>query len=66
MIIKLTDNKIDFKKIPATLENPTRPSLYSFFKGLKKVLKRRFTERSEAIYLFKFIKKLKMPKSKSL
>ena len=27
--------KIDFRKIPKTIENKTNPFLYSFFRGLK-------------------------------
>jgi len=35
---KSTTIKTDFTAIPMTIENPTKPSLYSFFMGLKNVL----------------------------
>ena len=36
--------KKDFRNIPKTMENKTSPFLYSFFRGLKKVLKSKGTE----------------------
>jgi len=38
----------DFIKIPASTENNTNPSLYSFFSGLKNVFKIKGIDNSEA------------------
>lgn len=46
-------------KIPMTIENPTKPSLYSFFQGLKKVFIKRGNDTSWIKNLFKEIKNLK-------
>lgn len=40
--VKLSKNNLT--KIPKTIEKRTRPFLYSFLRGLKKVFKRRGTE----------------------
>lgn len=40
IINEVTDIKTVFTAIPKRIENKTSPSLYSFFKGLKKVLRR--------------------------
>lgn len=42
--IKAKSIMADFTAIPIPLENPTRPFLYSFFKGLKNVLSNKKTE----------------------
>ena len=39
----------DFIKIPASTENNTKPSLYSFFSGLKNVFKIKGIDNSEAM-----------------
>jgi hypothetical protein len=38
------ERRTDFINIPATIEKKTRPSLYSFLSGLKKVLKSKGTD----------------------
>lgn len=43
--------------IPITLEKPTKPWRYSFFKGLKKVFRKRGRENSSKKALFKDLKK---------
>ena len=61
-----TVRKIDFTIIPDITENRTSPSLYSFFNGLKNVLRRRETESNEAIYLLNRTKKFRRPPRTSL
>ncbi len=56
----------DFIKIPARTENRTRPSRYSFLRGLKKVFKSRGTERRLAVYSRICALTLTEPEKKSL
>jgi len=46
--------------IPIKIENPTNPSRYSFFQGLKKVLSIRGKEKTPIKVLFKDMKKLRI------
>ena len=46
--------------IPIKIENPTNPSRYSFFQGLKKVFSIRGKEKTPIKALFKDIKKLRI------
>ena len=52
--------------IPKIIENTTKPSLYSFFNGLKKVLSKRERERSDVMYWLKATKKRNTPPKTSL
>lgn len=58
--------RTDFMRIPAIIEKKTSPSLYSFFNGLKNVLKSNGTESNDATYLLKLSRKLKTPPITSL
>jgi hypothetical protein len=46
--------------MPIKIENPTRPSRYSFFQGLKKVLSIKGSEKTPKKALFKEAKNLKI------
>ncbi len=66
IIDRLIKTKTVLTIIPATLENPTRPFLYSFFRGLKKVLTNNPNDKSDEIYLLSLIENFKKPQTKSL
>lgn len=56
----------DFITIPKMIENKTRPSLYSFLSGLKKVFNKSGIERRDTKYLLNEAKKSNVPPSTSL
>lgn len=58
--------RTDFTKIPRIIENPTRPARYSFFIGLKNVLRRREREKSCMKYSLKARQIFKKEKEASL
>jgi len=51
--------------IPIKMENPTKPCLYSFFQGLKKVLIIKVSEKTSKNALFKDAKKRRIFKGAS-
>jgi len=57
---------MDFITIPKITEKRTNPSLYSFFRGLKKVRTRRGSESKDTVYLLNNMKKFKRPPRTSL
>lgn len=61
-----TNIKTLLSTIPKTIEKTTNPSLYSFLRGLKKVLTRRGKDNNEATYRLKEIKNFKSPPRTSL
>lgn len=71
---KTTNNKMeksiqiimDLIKIPAIFEKPIKPSLYSFLRGLKKVLNKRASDKREERYLLNFNETKIKPITKSL
>ena len=66
IIEKEIDNKKLFTMIPKILEKPMSPWRYSFFKGIKKVLKSKGTDKSEERYLLNSVKILKIEPTTSL